>query len=308
MARNGVSGSPYRRSLYLLDPENVGPTGLLSQEPHSEMSHKEALEAARQYHEDVRERACFALEKFHLEEQQKKVKEERQRAEARTKLQQQILEEQKKTQQEQVRRIKAQQELEKSRIAAEEREAQEAAKLHALQVKKIPIPEPPPATTATSPTPKVTQPGSTTSTAVTLSATTPKNGAATTATAPPSVPAKTALMTATSQTAATTQEQQQNQDKASVVTRTSVSPLPSWRKDSIVRVHQNLKKLRRCMSPVSGQAKTNPQLKAIMGEMRRNIGKWVGQLSINTSQNKQQVRSLRGRRLSVCHDVLTLSA
>lgn len=56
--------------------------------------------------------------------------------------------------------------------------------------------------------------------------------------------------------------------------------------DRYVQIHKNLKKLR---ALITEHAKTNPQLKKLMGEMRREIRKSLGQLTGVKGANKKQV-------------------
>jgi nucleoporin GLE1 len=81
----------------------------------------------------------------------------------------------------------------------------------------------------------------------------------------------------------------------SAATRSS-APLPApppaqQPPDRYTEIHKNLKALRKSMAE---QAKTNAALKARMGDMRREIRKSVGQLTVSSGVagvNKTQVRN-----------------
>ncbi|KAK8058721.1 hypothetical protein PG994_009169 [Apiospora phragmitis] len=60
--------------------------------------------------------------------------------------------------------------------------------------------------------------------------------------------------------------------------------------DRYVQIHKNLKKLRALLTE---HARTNPQLKKLMGEMRREIRKSLGQLTGGKGANKKQLESIK---------------
>lgn len=73
--------------------------------------------------------------------------------------------------------------------------------------------------------------------------------------------------------------------------RSAAQPPPQTRPDKYAEIHKNLKMLRKFMAD---QAKTNPALKGRMGDMRREIRKSVGQLTVTlgvAGVNKIQVGS-----------------
>jgi nucleoporin GLE1 len=85
---------------------------------------------------------------------------------------------------------------------------------------------------------------------------------------------------------------QPNGATATPGTSRSVAPPPAQaRPDRYAEIHKNLKMLRKFMAD---QAKTNPALKGRMGDMRREIRKSVGQLTVTqgvAGVNKIQVGS-----------------
>ncbi len=272
-----ASGSPQQRSVL---------EEILADDRNSEARHRLLLEAAKREHERVREDA----ERVYREQLQK---EERQR----------LLDERRK---------------EEERIRLEEQLAAERVRLNALKAKKIaipaplPDPEPPAAPAANGKTPA---PPSVSNHALAQpNGTTPQQAAAPAAPAAASLKPPAAFPTA----------QPQNQAPATLPTKapeparpasavlgingllnkapqpngvtsnsgTSRSPAPPPAQtppDRYSEIHKNLKVLRKSMAD---QAKSNPALKERMGDMRRDIRKSVGQLTVTSGVagvNKLQV-------------------
>lgn len=264
-------------------------TTFVSPDPHSEMNHREALEAAKKFHDSIQARARLTLEKYHLELAQKEVEQRRKHEEERARLQKEILVEQAKAREAELQRLQDLQIAEKSRIAAEEKKVQETARLRDLQAKKVtppplPSPSPPPQNqTASTPASAAEAPKITAFAAPPVTAA-PSNQASQIGAAKPG-----SLSVLLNSEPVPTQSQTPNAQLTPSTPTVNSVIFPSM--PQVKRVHKNLKKLRASMSPLSGQPKNNPQLKAVVGEMRRNLGKWVGQLSMGTGQNKKQVRN-----------------
>ncbi|KAJ2901694.1 hypothetical protein MKZ38_001564 [Zalerion maritima] len=272
MAKNGANSSPSRGSWQLSIPDRAYiACDFVSRAPHSELNHKEALEAAKQHHDRVHEEALRALELYSLEQKQKELAEKRRQVEEKSRVQREILEEQERIRKEELSRIQAAQEAEKARLAAEKRKAEETAKLQELKARKVaapPAPAPVPAPTpvpASALKPPAAAPSTTSATGASL-----VNG-----TKPSPTPQKLALSSAS---------------KPPTV-GAAASATQVVQPDTIKRVHQNLKKLRKSMDELimeNKRTKQNPQLNQV-SDMRRDIGKWVGQLSVGTGGNKKQL-------------------
>lgn len=279
--RHWASGSPQRTVL----------EDILADDRNSEARHRILLETAKREHERVREDA-------HRVYQEQLQREERQR----------LLEERRK------------QEL---RIRMEEQLAAERAHLNALKAKKIAIPAPlpdpeppaPPAVikrTLLPPSPQANVPAKT-------NGTTANQGAAPLLPAPglqgvpgpgapapsstPAQPQAQALGTAVTKAPEPARPANSvlginglinnpSQPNGVASTSGSVAPSPApAQPDRYTQIHKNLKILRRSMVE---QAKQNPALKERMGDMRREIRKCVGQLTVSAGVagvNKTQVCS-----------------
>jgi nucleoporin GLE1 len=274
---NWASGSPQRTVL----------EEILADDRNSEARHRYLLEAAKREHERVREDA----ERVYWEQLQK---EERQR----------LLDERRK---------------EEERIKLEEQLAAERVRLNALKAKKIaippplPDPEPPVAPAvkgkAPAPPPATNAPAQANGTglqpAAPAAASLPdipvaKPPAAPLAPQPQSQKPATVLPKAPEPTRPAStplgingllnNTPQSNGITSSSGTSRSPAPPPAQtRPDRYAEIHKNLKILRKSMAD---QAKTNPALKERMGDMRREIRKSVGQLTVSSGVagvNKIQV-------------------
>lgn len=240
---------------------------ILAEDRNSETRHKILLEAARKEHERVREEA-ERVYRDHLQ------KEEQQR----------LLEEKKR---------------EEERIQRDEQIAAERVRINALKAKKVeipaplpePVPEPPkpPAPTPTAPTPTAPE--------ATPKQTSLFNGTATQNPPESSGPSVSDLLNST-KSQPTVQPTSQPQPTPTPVAN-GVTPAPQTapqvqrpptqaQLDRYTVIHRNLKALRKFMVE---QAKTNRELKARMGDMRREIRKSVGQLTSGAGGvNSKQVR------------------
>lgn len=273
-----ASGSPQRTVL----------EEILADDRNSEARHRYLLEAAKREHERVREDA----ERVYWEQLQR---EERQR----------LLEERRK---------------EEERIRLEEQLAAERARLNALKAKKIaippplPDPEPPVAPAVSAKVPAL--PAVNNASAPTNGTAVPQPAAAPAAagvsgipvTKPPAapsavqpiqkpaaVPPKAPEPTRPTSTplginGLLNHTPQSNGVTSSSGTSRSPAPPPAQtRPDRYAEIHKNLKILRKSMAE---QAQTNPALKERMGDMRREIRKSVGQLTVSSGVagvNKIQV-------------------
>ncbi|KAK6833697.1 GLE1-like protein-domain-containing protein [Apiospora arundinis] len=272
----------------------------LSGDRNGEMNHLEALMAAQVLHDDVRERAVTALQN-HLQELEQKKRETREQE------------------------IRERQRREEDRLRHEEKLRHEEERLRALQAQTVPKlppkppqqpappPEPAPQTNTVAPSKEDTTPA--TQPAVAKSTTTPNpfspgsvaNGSS--ASALPTEPAKVnghASSAAPSSAAAspfTKPATSQPANPFATVTSTATKPAsqaPTQAQpakppavpdvDRYVQIHRNLKKLR---AQITEHAKTNPELKKLMGEMRREIRKSLGQLTGVKGANKKQLETIR---------------
>jgi nucleoporin GLE1 len=272
---------------------------ILADDRNSEARHRHLLEAARREHERVREDA----ERVYREQLQK---DERQR----------LLDERRK---------------EEERIRLEEQLAAERVRLNALKAKKIaippPLPDPEPPVLPAAVKGKTPASAPPNGIAPQQQATTPAAPVAASLPGVVPVPKPPAV-------AQPTQPQTQTPaaipNKASEPTRpagsvlgingllnnspqpngvastpgTSRSPAPppaQPRPDRYSEIHKNLKILRKSMAD---QSKTNPALKERMGDMRREIRKSVGQLTVSSGVagvNKTQVKTAPVSELSGLH-------
>jgi nucleoporin GLE1 len=286
-----AGSSPTRQRSYHWASESPQRTVLeeiLADDRNSEARHRFLLEQAKREHERVREDA----ERVYREQLQK---EERQR----------LLNERRK---------------EEERLELEEQLAAERVRLNALKAKKIaippplPDPEPPLAPAVNGKTPA---PPSANNTPAQANGTVSQPAAAPAAaglptipvTKPPAAPLSAQPQTQNPVTAPSKAPEPtrptstplgingllNNAPQSNGVTSisgTSRSPAPppaQTRPDRYAEIHKNLKILRKSMAD---QAKTNPALKERMGDMRREIRKSVGQLTVSSGVagvNKIQV-------------------
>ncbi|KAL2262922.1 hypothetical protein VTK26DRAFT_8971 [Humicola hyalothermophila] len=267
-----ANSSPTRRqSHHWGSPQRFTIEDIIGEDRNSEARHRYLLETARREHERIREDA----ERVYREQLQR---EERQR----------LLEERRK---------------EEERIRLEEQLAAERARLNALKAKKIEIPPPlpdpePPAA------PKVN------GNAIESSHTTSQEQQATTqrspkprAASPAAQPSHQAVPNGLSQpseqakpASPASDAPQPNGVKTSAETLSPPSAAVAG-PDRYTEIHKNLKVLRKSMTE---QATSNKALKAKMGDMRREIRKCVGQLTVsagtaggNTGQRNKIISLLR---------------
>ncbi|KAL8392217.1 hypothetical protein RB595_002419 [Gaeumannomyces hyphopodioides] len=249
---------------------------------NTEESHQRSLAQAKRDHEGLRKTAIEVLKHYHLQEEQ--------------------------------RRVQIEQQQQEERLRAEARLAAERQRLEALRAKSVPIPPPPPPPEPTPPSdaPRPTVPAPLTngqlSDAQKPSASTLANGEAKNpppaATPEPHKPpggtinggfpapnqAQPAQRTQISASTAPPPNppQQVNGTPAATLKPQPPPVAPVAKPDRHVEVHKKLKQLR---AFVDQQRKANPQLKARMGEMRREIRTSVGQLVEGALSNNRQAVS-----------------
>jgi nucleoporin GLE1 len=248
---------------------------ILADDRNSEARHRYLLETAKREHERVREEAERVYREQLQREEQQRLSEERRKEEERIRLEEQL--------------------------------AAERARLNALKAKKIAIPAPlpdpePPAAPMSSgkapPAPSASNNGPVQTNGAALQQATPPAAASlpgvfapkpapaqpqnqVPATAPnkapePARPANSVLGV----NGLLNNTPQPNGVGSSFGTSRPAAPPPTQpRPDRYAEIHKNLKTLRRSMAD---QAKTNPALKERMGDMRREIRKSVGQLTVTS--------------------------
>ncbi|KLU92279.1 hypothetical protein MAPG_11225 [Magnaporthiopsis poae ATCC 64411] len=249
---------------------------------NTEESHQRSLAQAKRDHEGLRKTAIEVLKHYHLQEEQ--------------------------------RRVQIEQQQQEERLRAEAKLAAERQRLEALRAKSVPIPPPPPPLEPAPPAsaPKPASPAPLTngqlSEAQNASASASANGGVKTTT-PPTAPepqkppsstlnggfpapnqAQPAQQTSTSASTASPSHPppQVNGTPATAPKPQALSLAPVAKPDRHVEVHKKLKQLRVF---VDQQRKVNPQLKARMGEMRREIRTSVGQLVEGALSNNRQAVS-----------------
>ncbi|KAL2163078.1 hypothetical protein VTH06DRAFT_6914 [Thermothelomyces fergusii] len=264
-----AGSSPSRGQSYhwgTASPQRTVLEEILGDDRNSEARHRMLLEAAKREHERVREEA----ERVYREQLKK---EERQR----------LLEARRK---------------EEERIRLEEQLAADRARLNELKAKKIaippPLPEPEPAAAPAvngkAPSPPLSDKNAPTQT-------TEATGQHAPVAKPPAVPVQ-ASTPAQFPAAVPSKAPEPEKPVSSVpavngfskgtlpatgapptaeTTPPAAPPPTQAAPDRYAEIHQNLKKLRKYMVD---QAKTNPALKGRMGDMRREIRKSVGQLTV----------------------------
>ncbi|KAL2129368.1 hypothetical protein VTI74DRAFT_7886 [Chaetomium olivicolor] len=281
-----AESSPSRRqSHHWASPQRTPLEEILGDDRNSEARHRFLLETAKKEHERVREEAERVYREQLQREEQQRLLEERRREEERIRLEEQL--------------------------------ASERARLNALKAKKIaippplPDPEPPaaPAVNGKPPAPPATNNNGTTQTSGTTAQPTiaPAAGSLTGQTKPPAVSPTTQTST---QPPAAVQAKAPEPAKpagsvlgiggllnnmsqpngiSSVGTSRSTAPPPSQAPpDRYAEIHKNLKALRKS---IAEQGAANRALKEKMGDMRREIRKSVGQLTVSPgapSANKPQ--------------------
>ncbi|AEO62901.1 uncharacterized protein THITE_2107695 [Thermothielavioides terrestris NRRL 8126] len=266
-----AGSSPHRPpSYHRASPSRSVLEEIIDDDRNSEARHKYLLEAAKREHDRIREDA----ERVYREQLQR----------------------------EEAQRLLAERRKEEERIKLEEQLAAERTRLNALRATKVaippPLPEPqqpaPPTPNGTTPAPKSANARAPTQTngATSQPATKPP-GVATpglqvskpSAQAPAAVPQKAAepARPATSALGVgglLSNVPQPNGDTSTAETSRSAAPPPAQpRPDRYSEIHKNLKNLRKFMAE---QAKTNPILKERMGDMRRELRKSVGQLTVSS--------------------------
>ncbi|KAH6640974.1 GLE1-like protein-domain-containing protein [Chaetomium tenue] len=288
------SSPPRRQSYYLAagSPQRNVLEEILGDDRNSEARHRYLLETAKREHDRVREEA----ERVYREQLQR---EERQR----------LLDARRK---------------EEERIKLEEALAADRARLNELKAKKIAIPAPlpdpePPVIVAPAvngnvpavppPTNNVpAQTNGTTSQKPTTIPAVPKLPSApvpaqiqtqTPATAPHKAPEPSKTVNSVLGINGLLNNTPQPNGAASnpETSRSAAQPPTQTRPDKYAEIHKNLKMLRKFMAD---QAKSNPTLKGRMGDMRREIRKSVGQLTVtlgvagvNKTQQQNILRLLR---------------
>ncbi|KAL1839343.1 hypothetical protein VTJ49DRAFT_1611 [Mycothermus thermophilus] len=262
-------------------PQRSGLDELFAEDRNSEARHRYLLEVAKQEHERIRKEAERVYREQLKREELQRIAEERRK------------------EQERIR-------LEEERIRHEEQLAAERARLNELKAKKIeippplPEPEPPaaPVTNGTTPaaqTAKQNGPVQTNGPATKPAPAIQSGGlfgslGPKTATAPsiggllfssqPTPPAQSQLpppAPPASSVPASTTPKPNGVGPASESSRSTAPSEAQIAPDRYIEVHKNLKLLRKS---VMEQAKTNPALKARLGDMRREIRKSVGQLTV----------------------------
>ncbi|KAK4039816.1 GLE1-like protein-domain-containing protein [Parachaetomium inaequale] len=277
-----AGSSPSRRPSYHWatgSPQRTVLEEILGDDRNSEARHRYLLETAKREHDRVREEA----ERVYREQLQK---EERQRiSDARRK--------------------------EEERIRLEEELAADRARLNALKAKKVaippPLPEPEPAAAPTvNGKPPVPAAPSSTNNALAHTNGTTAQQATTIAAGPapvvavpkppttsipaqPQIPAPATVLNKAPEPAKPASSalgingllnntpQPNGATSTSGAARSAAPPPAQARPDRYAEIHKSLKMLRKFMAD---QAKTNPALKGRMGDMRREIRKSVGQLTV----------------------------
>jgi nucleoporin GLE1 len=252
---------------------------ILADDRNSEARHRYLLETAKREHERVREEAERVYREQLQREEQQRLSEERRKEEERIRLEEQL--------------------------------AAERERLNVLKAKKIAIP--PPLPDPEPPAAPISNGKATPAPSANSNGPVQTNGAALQQTATPAAASLSGLFAPKPATASLT-AQPQNQAPAAAPTkapeptrpansvlgvngllnntpqpngagsssgtlRPAAPPPTQPRPDRHADIHKNLKALRRSMAD---QAKTNPALKERMGDMRREIRKSVGQLTVTS--------------------------
>ncbi|RKU42074.1 hypothetical protein DL546_004629 [Coniochaeta pulveracea] len=322
-----AESSPPRSHLYSSQWASPGQrstaSDFLYEDRNSEARHKALLEKARREHERVRKNAEAEYQDYLRREEQRRLEEERSREEERIRREEQLAAER--------RRLA---ELKAKKVEIPSEPVSEPPKASPQQTKAAVLPataSQPSQPTSTS-TPRrapVTQSGGTSTPALTPV----KPAAASTAIAKPSpaTPAGNPFASAAkanpwatstkppssspfaqgaqqqSPFAAASKEAKPNpfattsttttpQTNGIAVAQSAATPAPRLptAPDRYQTIHKNLKDLRKSML---AQTKTNPALKARMGDMRREVRKCVGQLvngAPGAGQNKTQILNIKG--------------
>ncbi|KAF6828070.1 GLE1-like protein [Colletotrichum musicola] len=277
--------SPSRRSHtkdYSKSPERGFVADFLAEDRNSELSHRDALAAAQLEHERVRLAALRVYEVHQLQEEQKRLEDEK-------------------------RRIAQLQKEEEERLKAEAAVRAEQERLRELKAKQIPQlppepqPEPPKPAAAVAPK-KLQEPPQVNGTAATKTES-PALGAnnlqsnPVTAAPPPALQAAKAPPAAPSPLAAKQPSAPPAQTNGFLTTPAAAAaaapkiaaqpPAPAVAAppatDRYIEIHQALKKLRQNVEALSKQPAS--PLKGKLGDMRRQIRKSIGQLTAGKGAN-----------------------
>lgn len=296
-----------RRSLQHSTPERLQLADFLTPVRNTEANHREALQAAADAHNLVRERALKTLEEFEANEAVLRVQEEQAREQERLKAEQTL-----RAEQERLRALKAQSvpQLPPEPVVQTAPKAAPVQTQHQVQYTPAPVV----ATQAPSTTPATAINGLSTPSTTATPAQPAKStlfGVPTTQ-APPSVnptnpfaqaiaaqqPAKTAApfqqptpSISQGKAPATANNPFASQPAINGASSSSQAPQPTAAEpvDRHTIIHQNLKQLR---ASLASQASGNPALKNRLGDMRREIRKSVGQLSLDRVANRKVVSSV----------------
>ncbi|KAK8110897.1 uncharacterized protein PG998_007354, partial [Apiospora kogelbergensis] len=258
----------------------------LSGDRNGEMNHLEALMAAQVLHSEVRERAVKSLDDYLHEQEQKKLAKREQE-------------------------LKELRQREEDRLRHETKLRDEEERLRALQAQTVPkLPPKPPQQAAppTEPTPESTTvapnkddtaPATQPAAAKPINTSNPfssgpvANGLSASASQPeqryPFAICEAGDTTACKPICDSDGAEARPQAQAQAPAQPAKPPATPDA-DRYVQIHKNLKKLR---ALITEHAKTNPQLKKLMGEMRREIRKSLGQLTGVKGANKKQLESIK---------------
>ncbi|KAK8136919.1 hypothetical protein PG984_004859 [Apiospora sp. TS-2023a] len=263
-----------------------------SENRNGEMNHLEALMEAQSIHDDVREQALKTLDDYMHSEERKKLEKREQE-------------------------IKDRQRREEERLRHEKKLRDEEERLRALQAQTVPK-LPPKPVEQPAPQPKPSPPNATALPSKDDAAATAQQNAAKSTppvaadpprnpfqTVPPKINGHTSPAAPPTAAASPFAKPATSQPANPFATATAAAPKPTTQApaqtqpakppaapdvDRYVQIHKNLKKLR---ALITEHAKTNPQLKKMMGEMRREIRKSLGQLTGGKGANKKQLESIK---------------
>ncbi|KAI1262527.1 GLE1-domain-containing protein [Xylariaceae sp. FL1019] len=282
-----------RQSGQWTSPRGSRVTDFLFENRNTELNHKDALDLARLEHERVRLAALRVYEDHENEEHKRRLQLEK-------------------------HRIKIEQQKEEERLRNEESLRNEEQRLRELKAKTIPQlppePTPQPAPTAATPAPTTQTNGFGGASGLFGQPAKPQalqpvllNGQSPAQTPPvqtngfkPSsatspFPPPTAAQDTTKPSSALTSVNTANAVQPATTPQAAI-PASSGSRSSVdpdgeryVEIHQNLKKLRQSMMQ---QAKMEPQFKARMGDMRREIRKYLGQLVQSKPLNKEKTEKI----------------
>jgi len=298
----GYASSPVSRIAFST-PTRPELSEFLTEARNSPEAHKRGFEEAQREHDRVLQAALHVIKIHRLEEETRRIAEEGRRRKELAEAEQKRVEDERR---------------------AEAQRLEDEARLQALKAKPIPRPSPPPAPPAEPPKQIEKPPPA-------VNGTTPQgkaaqqpaavNGAAALRSATPSVPPATSIFGQPSTSAPTgttakpstvvppaaasqssprpnpfqqpvpTSAPPAAQAQANGAAISSQSAPPPTVVDRHLQIHKRLKELRANMTEA---AKSNPALKAVMGDMRREIRKSIGQLtSGGLKENRVPVSNIR---------------